>query len=102
MTAVAVDAMLPLLAVVPVMANLSTLGTRLFVPVMGFPMAESLAIVTAQWVLDATRRNGGHPLQGVMLPHTETRAYLCQLDKPTVARPPQRGRGRLAFGGLTG
>ena len=30
---------------------------------------------------------------------TETRAYLCQLENPTVARPPRRGRGRLAFGG---
>ena len=29
---------------------------------------------------------------------TETRAYLCQLENPTVARPPRRGRG-LAYGG---
>jgi len=31
--------------------------------------------------------------------HNETKAYLCQLENPTVARPPRRGRGRLAFGG---
>ena len=42
MTAVAVDAMLPLLAVVSVVANLSNLGTCLFAPAIGFPMAESL------------------------------------------------------------
>jgi len=35
-----------------------------------------------------------------MSPHTETRAYLCQSDKPTVARPLRRGCGRLAFGGM--
>jgi len=60
MTAVAVDAMLPLLAVVCVVANLSTLGTCLFAPAMGFPMAKSLTIITAQWVLDVSINTNAH------------------------------------------
>ena len=56
MTAVAVDAMLPLLTVGCIMANLSTLGT----PAMGFAMAKSLTIVTAQWVLDVSINTNAH------------------------------------------
>ena len=60
MTAVAVDSMLPLLAVVSLVAKLSTLGTCLFAPAMGFPMAKSLTIVTAQWVLDVSINRNAH------------------------------------------
>jgi len=60
MAAVAVDAVLLLLAVCLGVANLFTLGTCLFAPAMGFPMAESLAIVTAQWVLDVSIDRNTH------------------------------------------
>jgi len=54
MAAIAVDAMLALLAVCLVVANLSTLDTCLFAPAMGFSMTESLAFIASQRILDVS------------------------------------------------